>query len=102
MLRLRTAPTLSSFASQLRFGPAMKTRILSILGTAALLVQGFCSPAFGADVPVKTSHPAIYDENADAAKQIADAAKQIADALSLAKKEDKRVLLQFGANWRGW
>jgi thiol:disulfide interchange protein len=73
----------------------MKTRILSILGTAALLVQGFCSPAFGADAPVKTSRPAIYNENADAAKQIAD-------ALALARKEDKRVLLHFGANWCGW
>ena len=73
----------------------MKTGILCILGTAALLVQGFCSPVFGADAPVKTSRPAIYDENADAAKEIAD-------ALALAKKEDKRVLLQFGANWCGW
>ena len=73
----------------------MKTRILFILGTAALLVQSFWSPAFGADATTKTSRPAIYDENADAAKQIAD-------ALSVAKKEDKRVLLQFGANWCGW
>ncbi len=73
----------------------MKTGILCILGTAALLVQGFCSPVFGADAPVKTSRPAIYNENADAAKEIAD-------ALALAKKEDKRVLLQFGANWCGW
>jgi|GEM_PF-2950166 len=34
----------------------------------------------------------IYDESADAAKQIAD-------ALELAKSERKRVLLEFGANW---
>ena len=73
----------------------MKTLILSNLGAIALLVQGFCSPAFGADAPAKTTRPAIYDENADAARQIAD-------ALALAKKEDKRVLLQFGANWCGW
>jgi thiol:disulfide interchange protein len=73
----------------------MKTRILSILGTAALLVSGFCSPAFGAETPAKTTRPAIYDENADGAKQIAD-------ALAVAKKENKRVLLQFGANWCGW
>ena len=32
----------------------------------------------------------------------ADGTKQIADALSVAKKEHKRVLLQFGANWCGW
>ena len=73
----------------------MNTRILSIFGTAALLVSGFGSPAFGADTTAKTSRPAIYDENADGAKQIAD-------ALAVAKKENKRVLLQFGANWCGW
>ena len=37
----------------------------------------------------------IYDESADGAKQVAD-------ALAIAKKENKRVLLQFGANWCGW
>jgi thiol:disulfide interchange protein len=73
----------------------MKTRILSMLGSAALLLSGFCSPAFAAEAPAKTKRPAIYDENADGAKQIAD-------ALALAKKENKRVLLQFGANWCGW
>ena len=73
----------------------MKTRFVLILGTAALLVSGFCSPVFGADTPAKTSRPAIYDENADGGKQIAD-------ALIVAKKENKRVLLQFGANWCGW
>ena len=73
----------------------MKIRILSLLGTAALLVSGFCSPAFGADTPAKTSRPAIYDENADGAKQIDD-------ALAVAKKDNKRVLLQFGANWCVW
>ena len=73
----------------------MKTRILSTLSTAALLLSGFCSPAFGAETPAKPSRPAIYDENANGAKQIAD-------ALAVAKKENKRVLLQFGANWCGW
>src|ERR1019366_1234842 len=73
----------------------MNTRILSTLGTAALLLLGYCSPAFGAETPAKPSRPAMYDENADGAKQIAD-------ALAVAKKENKRVLLQFGANWCGW
>ena len=73
----------------------MTARILSRLGTAALLVSGFCSTAFGAEAPATTSRPAIYDENADGGKQIAD-------ALAVAKKENKRVLLQFGANWCGW
>ena len=41
------------------------------------------------------TRPAIYDE-------IADGNKQIADALVIAKKENKRMLLQFGANWCGW
>ena len=43
----------------------------------------------------KTERPAIYDE-------AADSAKQIADAQTTAKKENKNVLLQFGANWCGW
>lgn len=73
----------------------MNACTLFVLGTTALLVSGFCAPAFGADTPVKTSRPAIYDEKADGATQIAD-------ALAMAKKEGKRVLLQFGANWCGW
>ena len=81
--------------SRRNFCQPMTTRVLSILGTAALLVSGFGSPAFGADTTAKTVRPAIYDENADGAKQIAD-------ALAVAKKENKRVLLQFGANWCGW
>lgn len=52
-------------------------------------------PLAGADAPPKTSRPAIYDE-------MADGAKQIAAALVEAKKENRRVLLQFGANWCGW
>src|SRR5439155_676841 len=37
----------------------------------------------------------IYDETADASKQIAE-------ALVAAKKQNKKVLVQFGANWCGW
>jgi len=43
----------------------------------------------------KTERPSIYDESADASKQIAD-------ALAAARKQNQRVLLQFGANWCGW
>ncbi len=37
----------------------------------------------------------VYDETADAEKEIAV-------ALAHAKKENKRVLIQWGANWCGW
>jgi thiol:disulfide interchange protein len=61
----------------------------------ALLGALICLPAVGADAPSTPARPPIYDEKADGAKQISD-------ALILAKKENKRVLLQFGANWCGW
>ena len=63
--------------------------LLILVGTAT-------SPhhAWSAEVP-KTARPKIYDESLDGSKQIAD-------ALSIAKKANKRVLLQFGANWCGW
>jgi thioredoxin-related protein len=44
---------------------------------------------------VKAEPAAIYDETADAEQQIAD-------ALASAKKENRRVLIQWGANWCGW
>jgi thiol:disulfide interchange protein len=78
-----------------KLGPRMKIRRLSLLGAAALLALSICSSGFGADASAKTSRSAIYDENADGAKQIAA-------ALAGAKKENKQVLLQFGANWCGW
>lgn len=46
------------------------------------------------DTPGKP-RPAIYDESADGSEQIAA-------ALVEAKSENKRVLLQFGANWCPW
>ena len=61
----------------------------------ALLAALLPLPVLGADAPSKTSRPVIYDEKADGGKQIAE-------ALNVAKKEHKRVLLQFGANWCGW
>jgi thiol:disulfide interchange protein len=73
----------------------MKTDFLSAIATAALLAAVLGLPAYGAEAPAKSSRPAIYNEKADGGKQIAD-------ALALAKKENKRVLLQFWANWCGW
>ena len=49
--------------------------------------------ARAADAP--KSSPPVYDESLDAEKQIAEAVEQ-------AKKENKNILLQFGANWCGW
>ena len=67
-----------------------------VLAIFVLLAALCCSPVIGAETPVPgPARPAIYDTSADGAKQIAD-------ALAAAKKEHKRVLLQFGANWCGW
>lgn len=73
----------------------MKTPLCSISLITALLVADLCLPVVGAEAPATASRPAIYDEKADGVKQIAD-------ALAVARKENKRVLLQFGANWCGW
>lgn len=43
----------------------------------------------------KPAKPATYDEKADAKAQITS-------ALAKAKKENRRVLVQWGANWCGW
>jgi thiol-disulfide isomerase/thioredoxin len=43
----------------------------------------------------KTARAAIYDEQADASVQIES-------ALAKAKKENRRVLIQWGGNWCGW
>ena len=75
----------------------MKTRLIPISVLLCL-----CSVAFGlsrglsaaAEAPA-SSRKKIYDESLDGNKQIAA-------ALAIAKKGDKRVLLQFGANWCGW
>lgn len=43
----------------------------------------------------KPTEPPVYDE-------AADARKEVAAALLRAKKENRRVLIQWGANWCGW
>ncbi len=63
---------------------------------AIVTLAGFSNVSlFAADVSSKPDRPVLYDETADGGKQIAD-------ALVVAGREDKRVLLQFGANWCGW
>lgn len=62
-------------------------RTLGLACAAALLAP----PALLADKPTAS----IYDESADAAADITA-------ALAEAKRDGKRVLLQFGANWCPW
>jgi thiol:disulfide interchange protein len=67
----------------------------ALLVLLALAASNFCLPAGAAEGEPKSTRPAIYD-------QTADGEKQIAAALAVARKENKRVLVQFGANWCGW
>lgn len=73
----------------------MKSTIAAIARLLPLLLLAnlLSLPVVGAEA--KPGRPAIYDKKADGAKQIAD-------ALATAKKDNKRVMLQFGANWCGW
>jgi thiol-disulfide isomerase/thioredoxin len=73
----------------------MKTILLTValLGLLITSNTSLCR-VYGADA-VKKHQPRIYDESADGAKQVAK-------ALVAAKKADKHVLLDFGANWCGW
>src|SRR3954452_2694742 len=73
----------------------MKTRSLPLLWVLYFCATTFALPnrLFAADAP--PTRAKIYDESLDGNKQIAA-------ALAIAKKGNKRVLLQFGANWCGW
>lgn len=70
----------------------MNTRLLRLL-LVVISVAFFSSSIRAAEAPA--GRPNIYNESLDGAKQVAD-------ALAVAKKENKHVLLQFGANWCGW
>jgi thiol:disulfide interchange protein len=61
-----------------------------VVFAAAMLV-----PPSALAAPAPSAKRNIYNESLDGTKQIAE-------ALALAKRENKRVLLQFGANWCGW
>lgn len=52
-------------------------------------------PASSAAATQPAEEPALYDESAVATEQIAA-------ALAKAKKENRRVLIQWGGNWCGW
>jgi thiol:disulfide interchange protein len=68
---------------------------------ALWLLAGWCvvsaqtNPDTNTATLTRPEPPNIYDESAEGSKQIDD-------AVVLARKEHKRVLLQFGANWCGW
>ncbi|MFN0207619.1 MAG: thioredoxin family protein [Planctomycetota bacterium] len=90
----------------------MNKTIINMFAGAALVLPAF---AISQDVPAsrpaenvsidkkaaeskpaaKKAPPNIYDEKADATQQIAGALKK-------AKEENRRVLIQWGANWCGW
>ena len=74
----------------------MKMRLHSSLAIGILTMLFLPSPSSlsAAEAP-KSSRPNIYDESLDGTKQVSD-------ALATAQKENKRVLIQFGANWCGW
>ncbi len=59
-----------------------------------LFLTAMPQPAHAQDSP-KTAAPKIYDESSNGASQIND-------ALEIAKKDHKRILLDFGANWCIW
>ena len=71
-----------------------------MLGLSVVVLVAFLLPvrsawSFGGDEATKPDKPHTYDEKADAKADIAA-------ALVKAKKDNKRVLLMFGANWCGW
>jgi thiol:disulfide interchange protein len=73
----------------------MRTKFCRPLLLVGVLILAVGAPDWAIGEEAPKNRPNIYDESADATKQIAD-------ALAKAKQENKRVLLQFGANWCGW
>jgi thioredoxin-related protein len=73
----------------------MKTRILQIalFCFSVALISG--PPSVWAGDAATTNQANIYDESANGDNQVAD-------AVAIAKKEQKRILLKFGANWCAW
>jgi thioredoxin-related protein len=74
----------------------MKPKLFNTIFIAGLFIATIAMPCrtMAGGAP-KESELDIYNESADASKQISD-------ALAIAKKDGKRVLLQFGANWCVW
>jgi thiol-disulfide isomerase/thioredoxin len=68
-------------------------RILTCL--TAVLLAGIITPTVRAQGTPTTAKKTVYDEKADAKAQIDT-------ALAAAKRENRRVLIQWGGNWCGW
>ena len=75
--------------------------------TLALTLALHAAPC--APLPARTPAPTLSPATLQQEKQAepvydpaADGRQQIAAALALAKRENKRVLVQWGANWCGW
>jgi thiol:disulfide interchange protein len=70
----------------------IKAFALTLVPTLLVLTLALTNVSHAADA---SSKPAIYDESLDGQKQLTQAQEQ-------AKKDNKVILLQFGANWCGW
>ena len=73
----------------------MKDRNKAVVFALALMAAGVAAPSvtgFAAETSNKSERPNLYDTRADGKEQIAN-------ALKMAKAEDKRIILKFGANW---
>jgi thioredoxin-related protein len=75
--------------------PASRPKVTRGLELTPITAQPAARPGAGHPAAPKKAEVAIYDESADAQAQI-DA------ALTKAKKENRRVLIQWGGNWCGW
>ncbi len=69
----------------------MKIKFLSLSLFLCFVAAAYVGAAYWR----RAARPHIYDE-------AVDGSKQIAAALADARREHKRVLLIFGANWCGW
>ena len=80
----------------------MNLRTLMVAATLAFTLTAAAGEAMMMEPPAATpdtggakAKPKVYDEKADAKVQIAS-------AVAKAKKDNKRVLVQWGGNWCGW
>lgn len=77
-----------------------RSRGMAARALTGLMALGLIGAAAAAGEPPATSAKAI--EQAKVYDESADARQQIAAALAKAKKENRRVLIQWGGNWCPW